>query len=102
MQEVAKTVTGVKKVLSTWAKEETLAYWNSMSYDGLKEYNFRREIPVAYYMSKVLLSAVHQKLGLDRCHSFYVSAAPIEPKILQYFASLDIPILELFGQSEVC
>ena len=30
----------------------------------------------------------------------YVSAAPIEIKILEYFASIDIPILELFGQSE--
>ena len=28
------------------------------------------------------------------------AAAPIETKILEYFASLDIPILEVFGQSE--
>ncbi len=28
------------------------------------------------------------------------AAAPIEAKILKYFASVDIPILEIFGQSE--
>jgi long-chain-fatty-acid--CoA ligase ACSBG len=39
-------------------------------------------------------------LGFDRCFACYVSAAPIEVKILEYFASVDIPILELFGQSE--
>ena len=35
-----------------------------------------------------------------QCVACYVSAAPIEVKILEYFASIDIPILELFGQSE--
>lgn len=30
----------------------------------------------------------------------FVSAAPIEVKILKYFASIDLPIFELFGQSE--
>lgn len=97
---MAKTVTGVKKTLSTWAKGETAAYWDSMNYDGLKEFNLTRVAPVGYMISKVLFSAVHQKLGFDRCHNFYVGAAPMEVKILRYFASLDIPILELFGQSE--
>ena len=35
-----------------------------------------------------------------QCVACYVSAAPIDVKILEYFASIDIPILELFGQSE--
>jgi long-chain-fatty-acid--CoA ligase ACSBG len=43
---------------------------------------------------------VHVALGFDRCHNFYVGAAPIEISILRYFMSLDIPVLELFGQSE--
>jgi long-chain-fatty-acid--CoA ligase ACSBG len=37
---------------------------------------------------------------LYQCWACYVSAAPIEVKILEYFASINIPILELFGQSE--
>jgi long-chain-fatty-acid--CoA ligase ACSBG len=51
-------------------------------------------------LARKLLGKVRVALGLDRCFACYVSAAPIEVKILEYFASIDIPILELFGQSE--
>lgn len=100
MQEVAKQSTGAKKLIATWAKSEAAAYWEAMEYDALKEFSFTRTAPVGYYMSQVILSQVHHALGFDRCEGFYVSAAPIEVKILKYFASLDIPIMELFGQSE--
>ena len=100
MQEVAKSVTGVKKVISTWAKHESGAYWDCMDFDSMKQFDLRRVAPMGYFMSQGLLSAVRQKLGFDRCCAFYVSAAPIEVKILKYFASVDIPIMELFGQSE--
>lgn len=41
-----------------------------------------------------------QALGLDRCIACFTGAAPIERKVLDYFSSINIPILELFGQSE--
>ncbi|KAL7573873.1 hypothetical protein ACA910_012441 [Epithemia clementina (nom. ined.)] len=100
LQEVAKSTTGIKKVLSTWAKSEALAYWESMEYNALKSFSLTRMLPVSYYAARVLLSKAHQALGFDRCVEFYVSAAPMEVKILRYFMSLDIPIMELFGQSE--
>jgi long-chain-fatty-acid--CoA ligase ACSBG len=100
LQEVAKASSGVQKTLSTWAKSEAAAYWASYDFDALKEFSFTRTVPVTYYLAKTLLSVAHKKLGFDRCYAFYVSAAPIEVKILQYFASLNIPIMELFGQSE--
>lgn len=100
LQEVAKASSGVQKTLSTWAKSEAASYWDSMDYDALKEFSLTRTVPVTYFLAKALLSVAHKKLGFDRCHSFYVSAAPIEIKILHYFASLDVPIMELFGQSE--
>lgn len=53
-----------------------------------------------FFLAKKLLHKAHLALGFDRCYAFYVSAAPIEVKILKYFASLNIPIMELFGQSE--
>ncbi|GAX25843.1 long-chain-fatty-acid--CoA ligase ACSBG [Fistulifera solaris] len=100
MQEVAKTVTGVTKIVSTWAKEEAAAYWRAASYEGQKQCSIIREFPLGYYAAQLLLRPVHQKLGLDQCNELYVSAAPIDIKILQYFQSLDIPILDVFGQSE--
>jgi long-chain-fatty-acid--CoA ligase ACSBG len=39
-------------------------------------------------------------LGLDQAKICITSAAPISVEVLEYFSSLDIPVLELFGQSE--
>jgi long-chain-fatty-acid--CoA ligase ACSBG len=93
MQEVAKASTGLKKMLSTWAKAKAAAHWDS------KEFGAKASVRLPI-MSSVLLKAVRRALGFERCYGFYVSAAPIDVKILKYFASVNIPILELFGQSE--
>ena len=53
-----------------------------------------------YPVAKVLPGKVRKALGFDRCFVCYVSATLIEVKILEYFFSVDIPILELFRQSE--
>ena len=39
-------------------------------------------------------------LGLDRCTHMYTGAAPITKETLEYFGSLGIKILELYGMSE--
>lgn len=94
MQEVAKQTTGVKKMLSTWAKGKSTAHWDAL------QYHSKAHGPMMYSLAKKLLHKVHVALGLDRVIACYVAAAPIEVKILKYFASIDLPILELFGQSE--
>lgn len=94
MQEVAKQSTGIKKMLSTWAKGQVGAYWEGQEF-GNPQYS-----SMFLFLAKMLISKVHVALGFDRCYGFYVGAAPIELKVLKYFASLDIPIMELFGQSE--
>jgi long-chain-fatty-acid--CoA ligase ACSBG len=94
LQEVAKSSTGIKKILSTWAKSKAAEHWAS------EEFGSKSSSPFFYFLAKKLLHKAHLALGFDRCYAFYVSAAPIELKILQYFASIDVPIMELFGQSE--
>ena len=94
LQEVAKASTGIKKMLSTWAKGQAAAHWES------KEFKSHESSPFLYCVAQHLLHKAHLALGFDRCYMFFVSAAPIEVKILKYFCSLDIPIMELFGQSE--
>lgn len=49
-----------------------------------------------------MLDKVKEALGLSETRNLIVSAAPISPDILHFFASLDMPILELYGQSEDC
>lgn len=93
LQEVAKSSTGVKKMLSTWAKGQAAAHWAG------QEHGAKPSTPFLYFLAKKLLHKAHVAMGLDQCTQFYVSSAPIEVKILKYFASLDIPIMELFGQS---
>jgi long-chain-fatty-acid--CoA ligase ACSBG len=95
LQEVAKSSTGIKKTLSTWAKEQASDYWES------RQFGQHAQTPWFFFVAKSLLGKAHVALGFDRCYAFYVSAAPIDVKILKYFASLNIPIMELFGQSEV-
>lgn len=98
MQAVAKEITGLKKTISTWAKSQALAH-----HDHSQFHNKTTEsctASVFYPFAKKILHKVHVSLGLDRCIAAYVGAAPIETKILKYFASIDLPIWDVFGQSE--
>lgn len=94
LQEVGRQTTGIKKVLSTWAKSQALEYWEG------QEFGAKPSHPLFLFLAKKLLHKAHVALGLDRCEAIYVGAAPIEVHVLKYFASLNLPILELFGQSE--
>ena len=48
----------------------------------------------------VVLSKVHEALGFDRCRLYVSGAAPIPVATLEFFASVGMPIVELYGQSE--
>jgi len=57
--------------------------------------------PCCYWLAKkIVFSAVRGALGLEQCKLCFTGAAPISHDTLNYFASLDIPIFEVFGQSE--
>lgn len=51
---------------------------------------------------RIVFSRLHEALGLGRARFCVSGAAPISPEILEFFSSLDIPILEVYGQSEDC
>jgi long-chain acyl-CoA synthetase len=48
-----------------------------------------------------LLGMLRRKLGLERTHIFASAAAPIGRDVLDFFLSIDVPIMEVYGQSEV-
>ncbi|WP_420642707.1 AMP-dependent synthetase/ligase [Candidatus Leptofilum sp.] len=50
--------------------------------------------------SKLVFSKVKEGLGLTEARILITAAAPIAPEILRYLSSLDLPIVELYGQSE--
>jgi len=49
---------------------------------------------------KLVFSKVREKLGLDRCRFHATSAAPISRDTLEFFHSLGITLLEVYGMSE--
>jgi long-subunit acyl-CoA synthetase (AMP-forming) len=46
------------------------------------------------------LNKIKQALGLDQCKGYLYGAAPIKQSTLDYFASLNIPIMGAYGMSE--
>lgn len=48
----------------------------------------------------LVYSKVKEAIGLDRTQLAISGAAPITPELLEFFAGLDLPVLEEYGQSE--
>lgn len=51
---------------------------------------------------KKIFQAIKNKIGLGKARICACGAAPISADILRFFCGLDIPIYEVFGQSENC
>ena len=56
--------------------------------------------PMPSIAAWIVFGKIREKLGFDQCRLCLTAAAPISVEILNYFASIDIPIYEVFGQSE--
>jgi long-chain-fatty-acid--CoA ligase ACSBG len=97
LQEIAQKTTGLKKSISTWAKSRASWHCNYAQYDS----PCKGALPWGYHIANhLVLSKIKEALGFTHCLAFYTAAAPIARDTLEYFASLDIPVLELFGQTE--
>ena len=60
-----------------------------------------KSLPWGWSMAITLVfSNVKKALGLDAAMACFTAAAPISRSTLDYFASLDLPILELYGNSK--
>ena len=84
----------LKRKIAAWARGKGLA-------GGYAEQ--RGEPKPAFYglANKLVFSKVRERLGFDRCRICLTSAAPISLSTLEFFLSLGIPLLEVYGMSEV-
>ena len=83
----------LKKKIAAWARKQGLA-------GGYAEQKGEAR-PILYPIAKKLVfEKVRQALGLDRARVCVTSAAPISKDTLEFFLSLGIPILEVYGMSE--
>jgi long-subunit acyl-CoA synthetase (AMP-forming) len=83
----------LKKKISRWARRKGLAA-------GYAEQRGERPPAFVGLAKKLVFSKVRVALGLDRAAICACSAAPISLDTLEFFLSLGIPILEVYGMSE--
>jgi long-chain acyl-CoA synthetase len=61
----------------------------------------RRTLPHAA-LDAVLGARMRRELGLDQAHILISAAAPIHPDLLRWLHAIGLPVIELYGQTEVC
>jgi long-subunit acyl-CoA synthetase (AMP-forming) len=50
----------------------------------------------------VVGAKIRHELGLDQAHILITAAAPIHPDLIRWFHAIGLPVVELYGQTEVC
>lgn len=97
MQEAEAKVGGVKKVIASWAKSHGLNFYNALgSGRSLSLY----ESMANSFAKMLIINRIKAAIGINCSHIFISGAAPISKDVLEYFMSLDIPIMEAYGLSE--
>lgn len=90
-------VKGIKAALVSWARGAA-GKVHRLRNDSLTE---GWGLGVRYKLTqKLVLSKLKSAIGLGNARFCACGAAPISETILKFFSTLDIPILEVYGQSE--
>jgi long-chain acyl-CoA synthetase len=71
----------------------------------LAEFRMRGEEPPVALAAAVeraapVWSAIRARVGLDQCRLGVTGAAPISPSVVEFFRSLDLPLVEGYGMTE--
>src|SRR5204862_6276567 len=53
-------------------------------------------------LGRIVANKVRQGTGLDQCTLAAGGAAPMPPELLRWYASLGLPIVEVYGMTENC
>ncbi|XP_069379537.1 long-chain-fatty-acid--CoA ligase ACSBG2-like isoform X3 [Paralichthys olivaceus] len=94
MRAIGAKASPMRKRVADWAKSIGLQY----SYSAM---NGENVVPWGFMLANNLVfKKVRAALGLDRCKICFTGAAPITKDTLEYFMSLNMPLMELYGMSE--
>ncbi|XP_072289099.1 long-chain-fatty-acid--CoA ligase ACSBG2-like [Eucyclogobius newberryi] len=84
----------MRRRVADWAKSIGLQYnYSAMNGDNAVPWGFT-------LANSLVFKKVRAALGLDRCRLCLTGAAPITKETLDYFMSLNLPLMELYGMSE--
>jgi long-chain acyl-CoA synthetase len=90
-------VTGVKKRLVEWAR----GVCSEVNAHRDRGEPLPRMLEMQYRLAnRLVITKLKTALGFDRANTLISGAAPIAPDVIAFFASLDLPIREIYGQSE--
>jgi long-subunit acyl-CoA synthetase (AMP-forming) len=84
---------GLKKKIAAWARGVGAAAGRAEQAGQPKPFLY----PLA---DKLVFSKVRTRLGLDRARVVATSTAPIAVETMEFFLSLGLPIMEVYGMSE--
>lgn len=93
MAAAGKDASPVRKKLVAWARKTGLRA-------GYAEQSGARKPTLTPVAQRLVFSKVRERLGLDRARVCVTSTAPIARDTLDFFLSLGIPLLEVYGMSE--
>ena len=93
LKGIAATKPGFVQSISNWAKS-----YGTANVEALLS---KKDPPMMYsFANFLILSRIKDQLGLDQSQLFYFGAAPLKAASSAYFASLDMPLFNLYGMSE--
>ena len=93
MEAAGATSSPLRRRLVRWAREIGLV--------GGRASQRGERMPSGWWLAnRLVFSKVRQRLGFDRTRVFFTSAAPMARSTLDFFLSLGIPILEIYGMTE--
>lgn len=93
LKEIASTKPGFMQSISGWAKGHGFAHVKAKEQG--KEVGFMYSVAHALILSKIKAA-----LGLDQAVAFLYGAAPMKQSTIDYFASLDMTMYNVYGMSE--
>jgi long-chain acyl-CoA synthetase len=92
-----REATGAKAALVSWARGVATEVDRLRASDKQPGFFLNLQYSLA---SKLVFSKIKAALGLGRARVMVSGAAPIGKDVLDFFSSLDLPICEVYGQSE--
>mmetsp|Transcript_18020 Transcript_18020/g.30697 ORF Transcript_18020/g.30697 Transcript_18020/m.30697 type:complete len:373 (+) Transcript_18020:798-1916(+) len=93
LKEIAKTKPQILQSISNWAKGHGT--------HRMKLFEQRKDPHYMFHVANYLiLSKIKQAIGLDKSLIFMFGAAPLKQSSIEYFGSLDIPLMNMYGLSE--
>jgi long-chain acyl-CoA synthetase len=97
VSEKVNSASGVKGFLLLWARGVATKWWE-LNHHGQSPSSL---LSLQYALAKRLIfNKLKPLLGLGRARLCVTGAAPISQDIIRFFMSLDVPIYEVYGQSE--